>query len=249
MNCKLTAIAAMLLFGAASASAQYMCQKQGTVYSYTSTNVEEKTSADAVVTVSEVSTAADGVVTARYRRVEKVPGNDFAEITSYSTYAYNPADNSTLYTIMSGNDFKTFLIDMVVQAAAQEGHSVSDADKAELEKNITAKGDLTMNLPATFTADQKVPNKSIKVNMGPTSMSMSLWDVKYVGYEDVETPAGKFSECLKVSYVQKSNTPAGAEKDYCISWFAKGIGEVKSVTTDKKGKVKEEVVLKAVKAQ
>ncbi len=247
MNFKTIAIAAIAFFAAASASAQYLCTTQGTVLTFSSTNVKESKTTDGVTTVSEVSTAADGVVTARYKTVEKVPGNDFAEITTYSTYTYNPADDKTVYTLMSGEDFKTFIVNMVVEGAEKEGQHIGDADKAELEKNISVKGDLTMELPATIVEGVKVPNRTIKVNVGPMTMSMSLWDVKYLGYENVDTPAGNYSDCLKVSFVMKNNSPAGSEKKYCTSWFAKGLGAVKTITTDKKGKVEEEEVLKSIK--
>ena len=249
MNFKITALAALCLFTAVSASAQYMCTKQGTVFTRKTTSTKENLTSDAVITVESVNTAADGVITARYRTVEKVPGNEFAQLTSFSTYTFNPADTLTVYTVMDGEDFKNLMVNMIVEAAASQGQAVSDADKAELEKNISVKGSLTMDLPATINPAAKVKNRNMKLNFGPTTSTMSLWDFKYIGYESVETPAGNFSDCLKVSYVMKTNSPEGTEKQYCTTWFAKGVGEVKTITTDKKGNVEEEQVLMSVSEQ
>ncbi|MCM1066595.1 MAG: hypothetical protein NC418_03360 [Muribaculaceae bacterium] len=244
-------VAMLALVGAAGmASAQYLCTEQGTVFVFSekAQDAEGKDyEADYKTTVESVSTDADGLVSTRLRSVHKVPGNDLAEIVGYSGYTYNPADQLTVYIALTGEDYKKMIIDMIVDAARSAGQAVGESDIAELEKSFRVKGDLTLPLPENPDPAAKVPNKSIKISAGPQTMSMNLWEAKYQGFETVTVPAGTFENCLKVTYVQKINSPEGVEKKWCTSWFAKGYGEVKSTEADKKGNIKGETVLKEVK--
>lgn len=149
--------------------------------------------------------------------------------------------------MMSGDDFKAQLLDMIKMSAEAAGQFVSDSDMAELKKSVRVSGDLSLPLPGDpDLLSQKVANQSIKVNIATQSMSMNLWEVKYLGYEDVEVPAGKFEQCLKVSYVIRQTSPEGNEKQYVTEWYAKEVGVVKSVNADKKGNVVAEQVLKSI---
>ncbi len=245
----IAALCAALVMGCGAASAQYLCQEQGTVMTYTETaNRDGKSeSADYTSTVISVETGADGVISTRLEELHKVPGNELAEIKSYSGYTYNPATGLTVDQMLSGTDYKDMMMNMMIEGARAAGQNVSESDIANLDKAIRVKGDLFLNLPAEPDPSAKVPNQAIKLNIETMSMSMNLWEVKYLGYEDLEVPAGKFDQCMKVSYVVKTTTPESNEKNYCTEWFAKGVGSVKSVTADKKGNVQSETVLKEIK--
>ena len=68
------------------------------------------------------------------------------------------------------------------------------------------------------------------------TMSMNFWEGKNLGTESVTTEAGTF-DCVKISYVQRTSSPGGNEKRNVTEWYAKGIGLVRSIDTDKKGNI------------
>lgn len=245
---KKIATAIALLLCAATASAQYLCTEQGTVFTYaeTATIDDKTTTTDYTATVESVSTADNGVVTARMLSVRKVPGNDFAEIKTYSSYTYNPESKLSVYIPMTADDFKNDFITSMVDMARSQGQNVTDSDIAELDKAIRVKGELALELPETPDTAAKIPNKSLKMSVATQTMSFNLWEAKYLGFETVTVPAGTYENCFKMSYVQKVNSPEGVEKTYCTSWFAKGIGEVKTIEADKKGNVKTTTELKSI---
>lgn len=247
---KYIVIIAAALLGTVTASAQYMCAEQGTVLTYMVTNHEssENPTEEYTSTVETVSTDASGVVLARMVDAHKIPGNPFgAEMKSYSTYHYNPANELTILIMSSADDAKKEFVDMVIESVRMSGQPVSDSKLEELNNAIRVKGDLSLELPATPDPAAKVANKTLKMSLGPQTFSSSLWNVKYEGFEDVEVPAGKFEQCMKISFELKQTSPEGTDKKYCTAWFAKGIGTVKSIDTDKKGKVLAEDVLKSIK--
>lgn len=236
-----------LMAGISTMSAQYLCTEQGTVFTYTetATNDGKTESADYKTTVESV-TDDNGTQSARMLSVRKVPGNDFAEIKSYSTYTYNPSTQLTVYIPMTADDFKNDFINTMVEMARSQGQNVTESDIAELDKAIRVKGELSLELPETPDTAAKIPNKSLKMSVATQTMSFNIWEAKYLGFETVTVPAGTYENCFKMSYVQKINTPEGVEKNYCTSWFAKGVGEVKTVEADKKGNVKSTTELKSI---
>ncbi|MDE6196540.1 MAG: hypothetical protein K2F91_01585 [Muribaculaceae bacterium] len=246
---KIVVICSAFLLGIGAASAQYLCPDKGAVLTFTATSYKDAdpVTLDYQATVIEAATAEDGKISTRVEEVHKVPGNDLMEIKSYNSYTYNPADGLTVHTLLTGDDYKAMIVNMLIEGARNAGQTVSEADLNELDKGIRVRGELTIDLPAEPVADSKLANKSIKLSIATNSMSMNLWEGKHLGFEDVETPAGKFENCEKVSYVIKVNSPEGNEKTYCTAWYAKGIGVVKTLETDKKGKVQSEEVLKSIK--
>lgn len=246
---KIFATTIALLLGALTASAQYLCTEQGTVFTTTETvTVDGKTeTVDLTTTVEEVTTAENGVVSARLLTVQKIPGNDFAEIKSYSSYTYDPATQLTVFIPMTAEDFKNDFINTMVEMARSQGQNVTDSDIAELDKAIRVKGELSLELPEAPDTTAKIPNKSLKMSIATQTMSFNIWEAKYLGFETVTVPAGTYENCFKMSYVQKINTPEGVEKNYCTSWFAKGIGEVKTIEADKKGNIRSTSELKSVR--
>ena len=241
----IAALAILMAMGTSAASAQYMCSKQGTVFTYLEKVLEGEDKGETESTATVVSvTTADGIETAVMEEVQKI--GDFTEIKTSNSCTYNPATGLTVYNMVPGEEYKKTIMNMLVEAARASGNNVSDSDIAELDKGITTKGDLVLDLPAEADPATKIPNKSLKLNMGPSQMSMNLWDAKYAGYETVEVPAGKFENCLKVTYVIKTTSPEATEKQYVTEWFAKGIGSVKQTVADKKGNVAKETVLKSI---
>jgi len=101
-----------------------------------------------------------------------------------------------------------------------------------------------MRLPAKLAAGDKLEDANMKmsVNMGVASMefSVSVTNHKCVAVEKVTVPAGTF-ECYKVTQTTAvSSSIMGtqtAETSNSATWYAKGIGSVKTVVYDANGKV------------
>lgn len=233
----------------AAASAQYMCTEQGTVLTYTETAVHDgqELTVDSKSTVIEVTTDANGVITSRFENIQGVPGNDLAEIKSYSSATYDPATGLTTDIVLTGDSWRDAILDLIVEAARSQGANVSDSDIEKLRGAIRTKGEITLPIPAEPVEGDVIPKSSIKMTVETQTMTMNLWEGKYLGYETVEVPAGTFENCVKVSYVRKSSSPEGNEKVWVTDWFAKGIGSVKTIEADKKGKQTGSTVLKSIK--
>lgn len=221
-----------------SASAQYVCMDKGTVFNYhqkaegaDGKEIEFDYTAK-IVGVEEV----DGTKKVTLETVQPVPGSDFATNTEEHVVIYNPASDMTTYMLGSEESIKNDIIKMITTAAEQAGQSVPEDKLEELRKEIRVKGELALDLDAKAAPGTKLPNKNMRINMGPESFSMNLWEIKLLGNESVTTPAGTF-DCLKVSYTHKVSMGQGSEKMYITEWYAPGIGQVRQEVADKKGKV------------
>jgi hypothetical protein len=93
-----------------------------------------------------------------------------------------------------------------------------------------------MKIPVDLQAGQSLEDASARVNIGLIRCSAVMTEGKCVAIEEVTVTAGTF-KCYKVT--QKINAVAMGIRNESvkISWYAKGVGEVKSETYDKKGKL------------
>lgn len=62
----------------------------------------------------------------------------------------------------------------------------------------------------------------------------SFLEGKYKGKERVHTPAGDF-DCIKIYTESKAKFMLFSEKEYSMSWYAKGVGIVKEERYNKRG--------------
>lgn len=231
-------IATLLLTVATfSVSAQFMPTTQGTVYTYESMDASEskdnpKTST-LTITVADVQTADNGVITATV--VERNSQGAVMGIEeSHSTYSYNPADSVTTLLLMTPEEFKDNMLAVVRQFASEAGQYVSDLEMEEVAKMIKPKGKLEIPLNPNAAEGSSFPNSTIRATVIAQSTGMKIIKGKYAGYEAVSTPVGEF-DCLKITYVL---APIGQGIDtYVTSWYAPGIGLVAESVADKKGNV------------
>ncbi len=184
--------------------------------------------------------------TSRVENVSSLPDNPLAEIKTYTNYIYDPATDVTKVIPMTGEDLRTMIISTISEAARASNQHLSEQELRDMEKMMAVKGELEISIDPKAAVDSKIPQSTLRLNAGQMTMVMNIWDAKYLGTESVETQAGTF-ECAKVSYVIRSNGPSGGQKDFITEWYAKGIGLVKSIKTDKKGKVLEEETLFVIK--
>lgn len=243
-----TLFAIMLMACGMAASAQYFCTEQGKVMIYKAMKYDKKDSVETVIqaTTMNVETAADGQITARVEDVQSDANNPLLEIKSYSTYIYNPQSDITTVIAMTADDFKNTLLTLIKESAMANGQYMSEMELADIEKVMSAKGQIEFTIDPKAEVGAKIPNSTLRLSAGQLTMSMNFWEGKFLGTESVTTEAGTF-DCVKISYVRRMSSPGGNEKNNITEWYAKGVGLVRSIDTDKKGNIKEEQVLYIVK--
>ncbi len=245
---KLFTIALGVVFGAACASAQYFCTDQGKIMYYKSIDSKEKEPVETVIvaTVVNVDKAADGQITSRLESKQSDANNPFIELKTYMNFSYDPTTDVTKVVVMSAEDFKNMLVSVIKESAQAAGMHRSEMELADLEKVMSTKGEISFELDPKAAADSKLANATLRLNAGQMNMTMNLWDGKFLGSETITTESGDF-DCLKISYVLRTSSPNGNEKRNMTDWYAKGVGLVRSVETDKKGNVISEDILRVIK--
>ncbi len=243
---KFISLALAVVMACAGASAQQFCStKEGQTFTYKQTQVKENKEYTVTSKVIKVDTADNGVVTGRLEEKTSDLSDLLHEQVTYSGYSFNPADTITKVIVMSAEDFKTFMLDMIKQGAEASGQFVSDAQLAEVAQAIKVSGEVSLPIRPN-AAGKTFSNTSIRLNMGPQSMKILLCKGKYLENEEIEVPAGKFN-CVKVSYqVRYTGVGADMPDQYVTAWYAPGIGLVREVEADKKGNPRSEQVLTAI---
>ncbi len=111
----------------------------------------------------------------------------------------------------------------------------------EVEMNSDA-----LEVPNNPRAGQELPEGTMTMNtkmngMNLFSMNMRIYNRKIDGMEQVTTPAGTF-DCVKIT--QETEMKMMVKKSFkSSSWYAKGIGMVKTENYDKKGRVESSTIL------
>lgn len=98
-------------------------------------------------------------------------------------------------------------------------------------------------VPENPTAGQKLEDCAVEIPGILTTANFS--NIRMSRRESVTVPAGTF-DCWVLEYATDSKMAIVKSQSRTETWLAKGVGEVKSVTYDKKGKVLSTVVLTAV---
>ena len=129
--------------------------------------------------------------------------------------------------------------------------SMMPQSQTEAYKNMEMKADASyLELPATLSAGQKLPDGEMKMEFvdkksGKTAMTMTIKIMNRVveGKETLTTSAGTF-DCFKIKYDgsmgnQMEGVPFAMPKfNYGVTeYICPGTGMVKSITTNKNGKM------------
>jgi len=107
-----------------------------------------------------------------------------------------------------------------------------------------------MVYPATLTAGELLPDASVTVSastggMTILTMTVNVTNRKVVGNETVTVPAGTF-DCVKITYDTETKLLFKVNTSVA-EYICKGIGNVKSESFDKKGKLVGSTVLSELK--
>lgn len=93
-----------------------------------------------------------------------------------------------------------------------------------------------MIIPGNLSVGQTLPDASAQVKAGFINCIVTMTECKVLAEESVTTEAGTF-QCFKVSQKVNSSVMGIKTEGTTLSWYAKGVGTVKTEMLDKKGNV------------
>ncbi|MBI5914510.1 MAG: hypothetical protein HY842_03975 [Bacteroidetes bacterium] len=221
LSCMLLLSAAVGLRGQDLCESGYLAFRQGVGFELTNYDKKGKVSSIQQQKVTNVETIADGFKAT----VSLLITSDKGKTLSEGSYGIE-CRNGVMYMDMSS----------MLDPRSMEGFK-------GMEMEISGSA---LEFPATLTPGQSLPDGSINMKAmtgGITlmNMSMNITNRKVEANETVTTPAGTF-ECVKMSQESEMKL-MGKRKFRTVSWFAKGIGMVKSENLDDKGGVESSTVL------
>lgn len=138
---------------------------------------------------------------------------------------------STLQTLVTDTEViipMTALKDLM-EDMTMEGYKLNINMDDNATYPVSPKAGQTMP-PVELSLSITVDSKEMEI------MSVIIRDRHIVGKETISVPAGTF-ECWKVSETTDMKTVMGTMTMLSETWYADGIGEVKSVELNKKGKI------------
>lgn len=112
-------------------------------------------------------------------------------------------------------------------------------------KSMTATGEVTMEgdgfiIPTSLKVGDQLPDSknNIKIDMSGINMNIpvEMNNIKIESEEEITTPAGTF-KALKMTYDSYSKAMMMKVEGKVINWFAKGIGNIKTESYDKNGRL------------
>lgn len=228
-----TTVLAVFAALAASASAQYVCTQPGTALNYTHHMAEgdhTTTSTDSIVANTEEG-GKHTVTMKSYLHTEDAFADD---VVLTSTASYTTADEPTEIVMLTADEFKTMIVGVFKKVLQDQGQ-YSESVMEEISNGFKAKGELTLTLNPKAAQDEKIAPSRLRLDMGMQAASMFISNGKVAGFETVECKAGKFENCIKVTYEERETSPEGSKKAFATAWYAPEVGLVKEIKADKKG--------------
>jgi len=105
-----------------------------------------------------------------------------------------------------------------------------------------------IRIPSTLSPGDKLDDVlyTMTLNMGfKIRTEVALTEQSCLAIEDVTVPAGTF-KCHKITQTSKATVMRKVVTTKTLSWYAPGIGTVKSESYDDKGKIQSSTVLQAI---
>ena len=93
-----------------------------------------------------------------------------------------------------------------------------------------------MKIPNNLSVGQTLEDASAKVKIGFINCTAVMTEGKCLAIEDVTVEAGTF-QCYKISQLINVTAMGSKNENTTLTWYAKGVGAVKTETYDKKGKL------------
>jgi len=125
--------------------------------------------------------------------------------------------------------------------------NIGSLSRALKVQDYMSKGDI-ISLPSTLLVGGAVPDGKLSIKMGAIKGTITVTDRKVIAYENISTQAGSFM-CYKITERQISKTAGLSFEHNLVTWYCKGIGCVKQICYDKKGKLINTIELVSIKGR
>ncbi len=212
--------------------AQYFCTRQGTELHYVIYDEAGQSIANETVTVTNVQKEGNNESVVYF---SKIVENKVKHNTSYTIYnwSYDGYNSTCTEDLMYGP------------------YIASDADPAIYNKEIRLaletdhkfKGDNTFMLQDALKGGEEMPKRFYAWQDGMVKNEVNITGAACLGYERISTTAGRFFDCLKISYLKRTKVILKTKTVRVTEWYAKGVGLVQSESHDMKGKPAGKVIL------
>jgi len=94
----------------------------------------------------------------------------------------------------------------------------------------------SMRIPSNLSVGQTLKDSGAKVRIGFIQCSAVMTEGKCLAIENVTVEAGTF-HCYKITYKTNATMMGVKNETTSLTWYAKGVGAVKTETYDQKGKL------------
>lgn len=217
---------ALALVAGVCANAQLAPTTVGKVFTYSDVNTGENSHNHTVTSTVESVVTEDGTTTVKVVNHTET-GTLKTVPDSKTTYIFGEGPSApTTVLQMSADEMKELIANSIRSEISSSGQFVSEDDLNSLLNQMRPTGKLQLVIDPAAAVDSKIPNSSLRMSMEMMTMAMHISGGKFLGFEEVTTPAGTFN-CAKVSYVYKMNMGSASEKINNTAWFAEGVGLVK----------------------
>lgn len=139
------------------------------------------------------------------------------------------------------------LPELVDSILAEKGAEVTEAEKAEIEEQLKSELNISGELRGMprYPKVGKLPDYKIQFKFSIMNLKVYGENRSIVGTETIQTPAGEF-DCFIMEETITTKVMLSKDVEKIRSWYAYGIGLVKEVTYDKKGKLISTVILNEI---
>lgn len=100
-------------------------------------------------------------------------------------------------------------------------------------------------IPSNLSVGQELSTGTMIINMNGIKTTQEISSHKVVGQEEINTPAGTF-DCFVVEQEYVAKVAFMKVKGSQKIWYARGVGNVKTETYDKKGKISSRQILVSI---
>lgn len=100
-------------------------------------------------------------------------------------------------------------------------------------------------IPSNLSVGQELSTGTMIINMNGIKTTQEISSHKVVGQEEINTPAGTF-DCFVVEQEYVATVAFMKVKGSQKIWYARGVGNVKTETYDKKGKISSRQILVSI---
>lgn len=225
--------------------AQYCPNRVGATFCYVTVDDKNNTLKD-TITITNVLDKGKSLVVKWRNYGESSKEGKSVDTAEESAFVYYKERDVTEVVLLDGDEENDKVRSALYARYPPGKEAEAEAEFRAYCKVIRSEGRIAIPLSSTAKVGEEMPECRYLQKSGFFKMWAFLKKGKYEGVEKVHTPAGDF-DCVKVSYQLKGKIMLFSMSEYCVDWYALGIGMVKSQETDKRGRVKTTTLLHQIK--